>query len=173
MVQFMPDREAITDKVADKKEMAADQAIVRFLEERDIPATFLLMKELAAFEDYADDFRITQAYLKNNGLGPNPLFHTLVVEVNKEVQGYGVFYYVPFTYHGRPKMVLKEFYCSSQARGRGLGSLLFDRLKREAEQQGACLIEWLVLTDNEPAKSFYRRQGGVCDSKWETWYFSC
>ncbi|MEH6648633.1 MAG: GNAT family N-acetyltransferase [Motiliproteus sp.] len=151
--------------------MNKSPAVVRFFEEKDIPRLYLLMKELAAFEGYLDGFKITEQYLKDKGLGSNPLFQVLVAEVEGEILGYEAFYYVPFTYRAKPKMVLKELYLSPESRGFGLGTLLFDALKKQAKLHDAGSIEWLVLLDNEPAKSFYRKQGAERDDEWETWLF--
>jgi len=149
--------------------MTDNRAQIRFFEAADVPVILQLMKELALFEGYLDDFAITEQYLIEQGLGGQPLFQLLVALTGDKIVGYGAFYTVPFTFKAQPKIVLKELYFSKAARGLGFGKALFDRLREEALIQGACAIEWLVLENNIPAQAFYRQQGAQIDDQWQTW----
>ena len=146
-----------------------DKSVIRLFEPRDVPAVLLLMKELALFEGYLDDFAITEQYLIDHGFGNKPMFQVLVAEIDKQVVGYGAFYTVPFTFKARPKIVLKELYFSESSRGSGLATALFEQLQIEAISQNACAIEWLVLKNNHAAQTFYTRQLAQHEVQWQHW----
>lgn len=146
-----------------------DKNEIRFFEPKDVPALLLLMKELALLEGYLEDFAITEQYLIEHGFGNKPLFQVLVAQKNDDIVGYGAFYSVPFTFKGRPKVVLKELYLAQEARGHGIGKMLFDRLKEVAITQRAYAIEWLVLDNNLAAQFFYGKRQAKVDEKWQRW----
>ena len=149
--------------------MKIDQIDIGFFSSSDIPQLLTLMRELALFEGYLDEFAITADYLLEHGLCNQPPFKILVAQQGSEIVGYGAFYTVPFTFRARPKIVLKEFYFSASARGLGLGKQLFDRLQSYAIEHDMCAIEWLVLENNFPAQAFYSSQNAIQDEKWQNW----
>lgn len=139
---------------------------IRHFEQRDVVKLLNMMKQLATFEDYIDDFKVTEDYLSCHGLGENKQFYALVAEVDGKVSGYACYYFIPFTYHLKPKMILKELFISDGARGLGLGGQLFEALKREAQKQACCQIEWTVLPENDQAQAFYQKHAAAHDDKW-------
>jgi ribosomal protein S18 acetylase RimI-like enzyme len=130
-----------------------------------------LMRELAVFEDYIDEFAVTEADLIENGLGASPRFGALVAyrEGEEGLLGIAVHYVIPWTYDLKPTLVLKELYVAERARGLGVGRALMQSLCREAMSIGAPRIAWSVLPDNERAQRFYASLGGRKDAKFEPW----
>jgi GNAT superfamily N-acetyltransferase len=63
-------------------------------------------------------------------------------------------------------MYLEDFYVREEARGKGLGKLLFDRLIIEARRRKLNGIQWQVLEWNEPAINFYKKYNCAFDSEW-------
>jgi GNAT superfamily N-acetyltransferase len=63
-------------------------------------------------------------------------------------------------------MYLEDFYVQDEARGKGLGKLLFDRLITEARKRRLNGIQWQVLEWNEPAINFYKKYNAAFDSEW-------
>lgn len=142
---------------------------VRPFREADVPALLTLMKALARFEGYDEDFRVTPEDLHLMGLGARPAFGALVADRQGQLEGYAAYYTIPFTYRMQPTLVLKELYVSKQARADGTGRQLFEGVARVAAKAGAARIEWLVLPDNHAAKRFYKARGGSQDQAWERW----
>ncbi len=130
-----------------------------------------LMTALAEFEGYAEDFRVTQQALLENGKGDDRRFEAFVAEeiASGKLAGMAVIYQQPWTYDLQPTVVLKELFLAPGARRFGLGAKLFDAVKTRAREIGASRINWTVLASNDRAKAFYRDLGGVHDEKWEPW----
>lgn len=142
---------------------------IRRFDQRDVPALLGMMRALAAFEGYIDDFKVSETELISQGLCDNPTFSALVAEQGNNLLGYAVFYSIPFTYDLRPTVIMKELYVTHAARGQGVGEALFQMVKTESKKLGAARLQWLVLPSNDPAKRFYQAQGGGPDHDWEHW----
>jgi len=130
-----------------------------------------LMKGLAKFEGYIDDFAVTERDIVERGLTYPPQFHAHVVpdQETGELLGMAITYVLGWTYSGKPHLVLKELFVSEQARGMGVGDLLMSAVINQADQIGAFRLQWTVLADNKRAKAFYRRFGARHDAQWENW----
>ena len=51
-------------------------------------------------------------------------------------------------------------------RRQGIGTLLFDKLKRKVEAEGLAGLVWQVLDWNEPAIKFYEKHGAQISKGW-------
>lgn len=142
---------------------------VRPFDHRDVPKVLALMRGLAVFEGYIDTFAVTEKDLIVHGLGDAPRFGVLVAEVDGHVVSIAVHYVIPWTYDLKPTVVLKELFVEEGARSSGAGAALIAALRHHAAAIGAPRIHWTVLAGNEPAKRFYRRNGGSPDEVWQPW----
>ncbi len=150
-------------------DMHASPLTVRPFDRQDVADVLRLMRDLAVFEGYIDEFRVTERDLIEHGLGDNPRFGVLVADLGGRAVGIAVHYIIPWTYDLKPTLVLKELFVDETARSLGAGAALIDALKRRAAAIGAPRIEWSVLASNDAAKRFYRRQGAKLDAIWEPW----
>lgn len=150
--------------------MTSDVTVRPFTQD-DVPQLLELMKALARFEGYIDDFRITEAELIERGLGPAPQFEALVAhrEGSPDLLGMTVIYLIPFTHTLRPKMVMKELFITKDARGLGLGTALFEAMLERARALDCYEVIWTVLKGNSPAEDFYRQRGASPDPVWDGW----
>jgi len=153
----------------------------------DVPQLLVLMRKLAAFEGYLDRFAVTESDLLERGFNDEnrpamssrhgrhfqhpcrSQFVAWVAAGSNELQAYALVYSIPFTFDLRPTVVLKELFVDESARGRELGSELFQAVIRYARSIDARLIRWQVLPENDAAKRFYRKLGGEPDLSWENW----
>lgn len=142
---------------------------IRPFERRDVADVLALMRGLAGFEGYIDDFRVTEADLVEHGFGSSPRFGVFVAVLAGKVAGIAVHYQIPWTYDLKPIVVLKELFVAEEARGSGMGEALFQRLVAHAKDIGASKLGWTVLDGNEGAIRFYERQGGTADMVWRPW----
>lgn len=151
-----------------------DMSAVREFQSGDAEMALALMRDLACFEGYIDDFQVTAADLIEHGLGSDRLFTAFVVPEDDAdaLLGIAVTYIVPWTYDLKPVLVLKELFVTKEARGRGVGKSLFRRAMGYGRERGASKIQWTVLQTNNRAKTFYRRLGGSEDTNWEPWHLS-
>jgi GNAT superfamily N-acetyltransferase len=146
---------------------------IRKAVEADIPNLLPLMRELAEFEKYAEDFAVTEAVLREQGFRHSPPeFHCLVAEKGGELVGFLVYYFVPFTYRAKPNLIIKELYIAGQHRSRGVGKLLMQAVAKEAARSGCGMIKWWVAKWNKRGIEFYKRLGAKIDSDWHEFQLS-
>lgn len=136
----------------------------------DVDGLLDLMKQLAVFERYIDDFAVTADDLRQRGFGPDPEFFAVVAEApDGRLVGMAVGYVTKFTYTLQPTITLKELFVEPETRSSGLGQQIFAAFAEKALALGAGSIKWTVLHDNDRARQFYRRLGGAADPVWEPW----
>ncbi|RRV10574.1 GNAT family N-acetyltransferase [Pseudomonas sp. v388] len=146
--------------------MLTSSCAVRLAVPEDVPALITLMRALAVFEDYIDEFKVDAQALLDRAFGPQAQCQIFVAEWDACVAGYAVVLEIPYTYDLRPTILLKELYVSDACRGRGLGHALLQHVARVALDKGAARIKWDVMVGNDPAEAFYQALGGHRDSKW-------
>lgn len=146
---------------------------VRKAVELDIPNLLPLMRQLAEFEKYAEDFAVTEAVLRKQGFQHSPPdFHCLIAEEGGKLVGFLVYYFVQFTYRAKPNLIIKELYVPESHRSRGVGKLLVKAVAKEALAAGCGMIKWWVAKWNERGIEFYKRLGANIDSDWHEFQFS-
>jgi GNAT superfamily N-acetyltransferase len=146
---------------------------VRKAVEADIPTLLPLMRELAEFEKYAQDFAVTEEVLSEHGFRHSPPdFHCLIAEEGRELVGFVVYYFVLFTYRAKPNLIIKELYVGEPYRSKGAGALLMKAVVKEAAQTGCGMIKWWVAKWNERGIQFYKRLGAKIDSDWHEFQLS-
>src|SRR6266496_4660983 len=147
--------------------------VIRKAAEADIPRLLPLMRELAEFEKYAEDFAVTEEVLRQQGFHRSPPdFHCLIAEEGGELVGFLVYYFVPFTYRAKPNLIIKELYIADGYRSRGVGKLLMKAVAKQAEQAGCGMIKWYVAKWNESGVQFQKRLGATIDPNWHEFQMS-
>jgi GNAT superfamily N-acetyltransferase len=131
----------------------------------DMPRVLELIRELAVFEKQPDAVQLTVADLERDGFGPNPLFQTLVAEIDGEIPGIALFYNRYSTWKGKT-IHLEDLIVSEKHRGSGIGMKLYQAVMEEAKNQNVRRVEWNVLDWNTPAISFYEKTGAVVFKDW-------
>jgi GNAT superfamily N-acetyltransferase len=146
---------------------------VRKAVEGDVPNLLPLMRELARFEKYADDFAVTEQVLREHGFRCSPPdFQCLIAKAGGELVGFLVYHFLAFTYWAKPNLIIKELYIAEPHRSRGAGRLLMQAVARAAEETGCGMIKWWVAKWNEPAIKFYERLGAGIDHDWHEFQIS-
>lgn len=144
---------------------------VRAFQSADIPQLLKLMRELAEFEGYLDQFKVTEADLSERGLSEQPDFYAWVATAadGDQLIGMAVTYCIPWTFDLRPTLVLKELYVDAATRSGGVGKALMNAVIAQARDLDAGQIKWTVLPDNRAAQNFYQSLGAEADRSWENW----
>ena len=146
---------------------------IRKAVEADIPNLLPLMRQLAEFEKYADDFAVTEHVLREQGFHRSPPdFHCLVAEEGSDLVGILVYHFVAFTYRAKPTLIIKELYIAGPHRSRGVGKLLMKAVAKEAAFTGCGMIKWWVAKWNERGIEFYKQLGAKIDSDWHEFQLS-
>jgi GNAT superfamily N-acetyltransferase len=146
---------------------------VRKAVEADVPNLLPLMRELADFEKYAENFAVTEEVLRDQGFRRLPPdFHCLVAEESDTLIGYLVYYFVAFTYRAKPTLIIKELYVAGPHRSRRVGKFLVQAVAMEAANAGCGMIKWWVAKWNKRGIEFYKRLGAKIDSDWHEFQLS-
>ncbi len=145
---------------------------IRHAVKEDCAVLLELMKKLAIFEEYIDDFAVTEQDLFEHGFSSHPTFTAIVAEQSssrssQELQGYLVYYMIPFTYNLKPTLFIKELYVNKKSRGKSIGKQLMKYAIKDAKEKGCGRMKWDVLSDNIPAQSFYKSLGAKYDQRWQ------
>lgn len=139
--------------------------VIRKAERTDCVRMMELVRELALYEKAPQEVTVTQEHFEESGFGPNRVWWAFVAEVDGVVQGIALYYIRYSTWKGC-RMFLEDLVVSENARGKGLGKLLFDRLIEEAKEKNFSGMVWQVLEWNEPAINFYKKYNAKFDPEW-------
>ena len=125
------------------------------------------MRDLAIFEDYIDSFAVTEAVLLEQGFKTSPPnFYCLVAELESQVIGVLVYYFLPFSASAKPVLYIKELFVTEAARGHGAGRALMQRSALEAKNAGCSGVKWTVANWNDAGKRFYESLGASPNPVW-------
>lgn len=138
---------------------------IRRAVKKDCPRLLELVQELALYEKAPQEVTVTLDHFIESGFGANPVWWAFVAEEDGLVQGFALYYVRYSTWKGQ-RMYLEDILVTEQARGRGIGKLLFDQLIVEAKERKFNGIVWQVLEWNEPAINFYKKYNASFDSEW-------
>jgi GNAT superfamily N-acetyltransferase len=126
-----------------------------------------MVRELAEFEQAADEVSFATDDLRASLFGPDAVAAALVDEARTggPVVGMAVWFRTFSTWLGRSGIWLEDLWVRPEHRRRGLGSELLDELSRRTDGR----VEWSVLDWNDGAAAFYRRSGGHPVTGWTRW----
>ena len=133
----------------------------------DLPRVLELVKELAAFERASQEVINTVALMEQDGFGPHPVFGFFVAESNQVIVGLSLFYYRYSTWKGK-RIYLEDIIVTEKERGKGIGTLLFQRTLEKTLEDSCSGMTWQALDWNEPALNFYRKYNSKLDNEWIT-----
>lgn len=138
---------------------------IRRAEKKDCGRLLELIQELAVYEKAPDEVTVTLDHFEESGFGVNPVWWAFVAEEDGAILGFALYYVRYSTWKGQ-RMYLEDIIVTEEARGKGIGKLLFDALIEEAKQKQFKGITWQVLEWNEPAINFYKKLGAGFDPEW-------
>lgn len=139
--------------------------IIRESVREDVPAMFELIKELALYEKAPEQVTNTIEQMYLDGFSENPIFGTIISEVDGIVVGMALYYFRYSTWKGK-RLYLEDLVVSETMRGRGLGEKLLEATIEQARKTACTGLMWQVLDWNEPAINFYKKFGARFDEEW-------
>lgn len=131
--------------------------------EKDIPAIYELIKELAIYEKALDQVsnnvdKLTRDYNEK-------LYDFFVAEVDSKIIGLSLYYFRYSTWKGK-RLYMEDIIVTEEMRGNGIGKVLFDATVGAAKAKGCTGMMWQVLDWNTSAVGFYRKYGTNFDNEW-------
>lgn len=131
----------------------------------DCPQLLQLIRELAVYEKAPEQVTVSPEHFRESGFGSAPVWWAWVAETGGTVVGMALYYVRYSTWKGQ-RMYLEDIIVTDAYRGKGIGSLLFDKLVAVAQEKGFSGMMWQALDWNEPALNFYRKYNARFDPEW-------
>jgi GNAT superfamily N-acetyltransferase len=132
----------------------------------DAPLLVRFIRELADYERLADRCRPSEAALRAHLASDPPACAAAVAELGGEPVGFALWFHTYSTFATAVCMHLEDLYVVPEARGRGAGKALLQRVARAAAERGCARLDWNVLDWNRPAIEFYERLGARLLPDW-------
>lgn len=89
-----------------------------------------------------------------------------------EALGFALFFHNYSTFLGKPGLYLEDLFVKPEARGRGVGKRLLERLAQITRERGLARLEWAVLDWNKPAIEFYESLDAEAMDEWTVFRLS-
>ena len=140
----------------------------RFAQRADVPLILRFIRELAEYEELADQVTATPELLEEWIFDKQKAEVIFAVEDGKEV-GFALFFHNFSTFLGKAGIYLEDLYVCPAYRGRGIGTALIRKLRSIAVECGCGRLEWWCLDRNKPAIDFYLSLGAEPMSDWTTY----
>jgi hypothetical protein len=113
----------------------------------DLPLIYKFICDLADYEKLRHEVRADVAMLGQHLFGPAPKAEVLIGEIDRNAQGFALFFHNFSTFEGKPGLYLEDLFVL-------------------ALERGCARLEWWVLDWNASAIAFYKSLGARPMDEW-------
>lgn len=139
--------------------------VIRKAERADCARMLVLIQELADFEQAPDEVTVSLTEFEDAGFSENPVWEAFVAESDGIIHALALYYIRYSTWKGR-RLYLEDIIVTEKMRGKGLGTLLFDKVWETCIARNYSGMTWQVLDWNTPAIDFYKKYKADFDEGW-------
>lgn len=133
---------------------------IREIEETDYPGLIQLFQEFATFEKLPNKMTNTvEAMLEETDL----IKGYVATNEKEEIIAYVTCFFAYYTWTGK-SMYLEDLYVTQTYRGKGIGTLLINKVIELAKTEKCKKLKWQVSGWNQPAIDFYKSLGAEITS---------
>lgn len=138
---------------------------IRKAQPDDINEIINLCSEHAAFEkaEYSKEGKAEK--LSRHLFGDTPSLYCLIAEEQGNILGYATYMTEFSTWDAGYYLHMDCLYLRPEARGKGIGEAMVQKLKQESKRLGCSLIQWQTPEFNTRAMKFYYRIGATSKNK--------
>ncbi|MCF7922007.1 MAG: GNAT family N-acetyltransferase [Candidatus Marinimicrobia bacterium] len=140
--------------------------VIREAQEEDVPLILAFIRELAAYEQLANEVVTSEEVLRDSLFGDRMVAEVLLGYFQGEAVSFALFFHNFSTFLGQPGIYLEDLYVKPHMRGKGLGRSMLAYLAHLARERNCGRFEWWVLDWNKSALKFYRSLGAVPMDEW-------
>ncbi|HSZ35536.1 MAG TPA: GNAT family N-acetyltransferase [Acidimicrobiales bacterium] len=143
--------------------------MIRPAVEADVPELMAMIRELAEYEELADQVTATEDDLARALFAPDSVvFDTVVEDGNGGLAAHALWFHTFSTFLGKTGIWLEDLYVRPAHRRKGLATELVAHLRAQTDGR----LEWEVLEWNLPAIDFYQQLGARPTAGWTRyrWY---
>ena len=124
------------------------------------------IRELAEFEQLADECHATPELLRTWLFGETPRAYCLLAEWKDEPAGFALYFYNFSTFLTKPGIYIEDVFIRPNFRRNGIARSIFQHLAQKALDEGCGRLEWWVLNWNTDAITFYQSIGAIPMDEW-------
>ena len=137
--------------------------MIRPAVEADVPELMAMIRELAEYEQLADEVVASEGDLRDALFAPGAVVHDSVVEDGDGgLAAHALWFRTFSTFLGKTGIWLEDLYVRPAHRRQGHARALLAHLRAQTEGR----VEWEVLEWNQPAIDFYQRLGARPMAGW-------
>lgn len=134
---------------------------IRIATEHDFPAIVEMFKEFAHFERLDDRMVNTVSRMTDE---KNYFNCFVAVNTDEMIVGYATHFFAYFTWTGK-SLYMDDLYVKEAFRGKGIGTMLLQKVIGYARESGCHKLRWQVSDWNEPAIRLYKHIGAEIDTQ--------
>lgn len=140
--------------------------VIRLARPGDEAEIVAMCRELAEFENAADQCTVTESQITTALFADKPVGYCHVVEIDGEAAAIALWFRTFSTWDGVAGIYLEDLFVRDKFRRRGLARTLLATLARECVDNGYTRLAWEVLDWNVNAIALYDAVGGKQMSEW-------